>query len=353
MRDNEANGLNEPQNKDGQSSLNKLILHPSFLETIENIRKVNIRVTEPPKESSFDFSGATFPPNGKLRLVEQLGAYNLSAKKGLEVSKTHYFAGYDESKLKYVALEGSAFFTSHSLVVATKQEYLPVSYLSFYFYSRSKDITDISSVFRHSLDHVADANYDYVKDRSDFLNKWAVENTILFIDGPLIGGNMTQYTLNLVEDLHERNIIPIFFVKNSDSNLVTEAIPELQNRFNSDMHWTYNHLQKGQRTNFFLYEDEYNFNNAKVFCYLKAFDLSPQRIEFHTKTYLQHQEKIGDLMDLIYYLLLVHGDKKNPQLRPIAIAEKFAREVLKVSDSFNLIKNSGLMPTMNQERFGN
>jgi len=345
-----ANGQN---NKDEQTSLNKLVLHPSFMETVENIRKVNIRVTEAPKESKFDFSNATFPPNGKLRLIEKLGSHDLDAGNGLEVSKSHFFAGYDESKLNYIALEGSAFFTSHSLVVATKNEYLPVSYLSFYFYSRSKNVTDISSVFRHSQDHVSDANYDYVKDRSDFLNTWAVENTILFIDGPLIGGNMTQYTLNLVDDLHGRNIIPVFFVKNSDSNLVTESIPELQNRFNSDMHWTYNQLKKGQRTNFFLYEDEYNSNNAKIFCYLKAFDLSPQRIEFHVETFTRHQDKVDDLMDLIYYLLLVHGDKKNPQLRPIAIAEKFAREVLKVSDSFNLIKNSGLMPTMNQERFGN
>lgn len=353
MKTNETKDTREQQHKDEKTSLNKLVLHPSFMETIDNIRKVNIRMTEPPRESKFDFSKATFPPNGKLRLIEELGVHDLDSSNGAEVSKSHYYAGYDESKLNYMALEGSAFFTSHSLVLATKEEYLPVSYLSFYFYSRSKDITDISSMFRHSQDHASDANYDYVKDRSDFLNAWAVEDTILFIDGPLIGGNMTQYTLNLVKDLHKRNIIPVFFVKNSDSNMVTESIPELQNHYNSDMHWTYNTLNKGQRTNFFLYEDEYNTNNAKIFCYLKAFDLSPQRIEFHVETFTEHQEKIGDLMDLIFYLLLVHGDKRNPQLRPIAIAEKFAREVLKVSDSFNLIKTSGLMPTMNQERFGN
>jgi hypothetical protein len=342
-----------PQIKDNRTSLNKLVLHPSFLETLESVRKVNIRVTEQPKESKFDFSKSTFPPNGKLRLVEALGIHDLHANNGMRVSDKHFYAGYDESKLNYMSLEGSAFFTCHSLVVATKKEYLPSNYLSFYFYSRSKDLTDKSSPFKYSLDHAADANYDYVRDRSDFLNTWALENTILFIDGPLIGGNMTQYTLNLVADLHERNILPIFFVKNSDSNLVTESIPELQNRFNSDMHWTYNHLKPGQRTNFFLYTDEYNPKNAKVFCYLKAFDLSPQRIEFHVETYTQQHHQIDDIMDLIYYLLIAHGDKKNPQIRPIAIAEKFAREILKVSDSFNILKYSGLMPTMNQERFGN
>jgi hypothetical protein len=334
------------------NSLNKLVLHPSFKETVDSIRKVNLTVTAPPTESHFDFSKSTFPANGKLRLVENLGTFALNLKRGNKVSQSVYFSGYDESKLNYVSLEGSAFFTSHSLIVATREEYVPVNYLSFYFYSRSKTITDRSDVFVYSEDHTADSNYDYVKDRSYFLNAFALENTILFIDGPLIGGNMTQYTLNLVNDLHLRNITPIFLVKNSDSNLVTDNIPELKNKFNSDLHWTYHQLKEGERTNFFLYVDEYNNANAKIFCYMKAFDLSPQRIEFHVDTYEKYKDKMSDLMDLIYYLFIVHGDKKNPQVRPIAIAEKYAREILKMSDSYRLIKNSSLIPTMNQVRFG-
>ena len=35
-------------------------------------------------------------------------------------------------------------------------------------------------------------------------------------------------------------------------------------------------------------------------------------------------------LHLSYYLLLVQGDLKNPQVRSIAIAEKFARKALKL-----------------------
>jgi hypothetical protein len=57
-----------------------------------------------------------------------------------------------------------------------------------------------------------------------------------------------------------------------------------------------------------------------------------------------------DMMDLIYYLTLVQGNLKNPQLRSIAIAEKFARETLDLFDMRTLLKTLGLVPTMNQER---
>ena len=45
-----------------------------------------------------------------------------------------------------------------------------------------------------------------------------------------------------------------------------------------------------------------------------------------------------------------NGDKKNPQVRPIAIAEKFARQTRKFTNVQKLIKDSGLIPTMNEER---
>lgn len=57
-------------------------------------------------------------------------------------------------------------------------------------------------------------------------------------------------------------------------------------------------------------------------------------------------------MDLVYYLLLVQGDLKNPQIRPIAIAEKYARKTLQLIDINKLTYGSGLIPTMNQDRFG-
>jgi hypothetical protein len=255
--------------------LNRLVIHPSFKETIDEIQKINMTMTQLSKQKDFDFSSITFPPDGKLGIIEEIRSINLDAKNGQEVSKEFIFSGYDESKLHYLSLEGDAFFTTHSLLIAAKQEYLPAIYLTFYFYTRSKKITDISPLIKYSENPVEDSNRDYVKDRSEFLNEWALGESILFIDGPLIGGNMTAYTIRLVEDLHKRGAIPIFFVKNSTSNLVTDNIPELKNKYNSDMHWSFNQLKPGQRTNFFIYRDEFNPKNAKIFCYLKAFGLNP------------------------------------------------------------------------------
>ena len=331
--------------------MNQLILHPSFLETLKEIKKINLNVIHASNKIDFDFSKVTFPQNGKIRNIEDLNKISLNAKNGQNTSKKYLYSAYDESKLNYSSLEGNAYFISHSIVHSIDNEYMPVTLLSFYFYTKSSVIIKNCSKFRSSIDHKADSNRDYAIDRNDFLKEWSIENTILLIDGPLIGGNLSSYTIDLVHNLHDKDIIPIFIVKNSESNLVTDNIKKLENKFNSDMHWSYNILNVGQRTNFLLYVDEYNPNNAKIFCYLKTFNLSPQRIEFHIETYEKHNEVINDIMDMIYFLMLVHGDKKNPQVRPIAIAEKYAREILKMSDSYNLIKYSGLIPTMNQERF--
>jgi hypothetical protein len=147
-----------------------------------------------------------------------------------------------------------------------------------------------------------------------------------------------------------KKILPIFFVKNSESNLVTNNMVKLSYEFNSDMHWAFNFLKTGQRTNFFRYADAHNPDNAKIFCYLKCMDISPQRIEFPVKAYALYKDSINSILDLIYYLLIVQGDKKNPQVRPIAIAEKYAREALKLIDLKKLMRSSGLVPTMNEGR---
>jgi len=132
---------------------------------------------------------------------------------------------------------------------------------------------------------------------------------------------------------------------------VTDEIKELHNQYNSDMHWSFEYLKQGQRTNFFKYADKRNPKNSKIFCYLKSFNVSPQRVEFHVDTYEKYQNQIPDLLDLIYYLILVQGDKKNPQVRPIAIAEKYARATISLFNLSKMMKDVGIVPTINQERF--
>lgn len=334
------------------NKLNKLIVHPLFHKMLAEIKKVNITLSEPGKNNPFDFSKITFPANGVLKVVETLQSYNLNAINGQRKSQIYNFTGYDESKLDYMSLEGCASFTAHSLVLNQEHNYLPVNLLTFYFYTRSELLIQSHPVLTYTEDVTSQANKDYVQDRFQFLKEWSIKESISFIDGPLIGGNMSGYTIQLVQHLQKQGIIPIFIVKNSDSNLVTDNIPELKNKYNSDIHWTYHFLKEGQRSNFFIYTDNHSKEKSKVFCYLKAFGLSPQRVEMHYSTFQKHSEIINELMDIIYYLFLVHGDKKNPQIRPIAIAEKFARSILNMSDTYNLIKSSGLIPTMNQERFG-
>jgi hypothetical protein len=141
-------------------------------------------------------------------------------------------------------------------------------------------------------------------------------------------------------------------VKNSNSNLVTDNIRALTGKYNSDLHWAYHYLNPCQRTSFFTYRDKNNPDNAKVFCYIKIFDVSPQRVEFHVDTFRRYEHRIPELMELISYLIVVQGTTVNPQVRPIAIAEAYARETLKLVDIHRLMREAGIVPTMNEARFG-
>lgn len=335
--------------------LNKLIFHPSFKYLLQQIRQLNVTLTQVYENEEYNFSNLKFPSHGNLDALEDIGTYTLSGEEGNEFAKGRdvFFAGYDESKFHYSALEGHAYFTAHSLIFCDKREYLPVIKISFNFYSKSEKLCNLYPLFNNSSDPEKKSNEDYVLERNDFILEYSVENTIVFIDGPLIGGNISHYTVKLVRKLHDKNIIPIFIVKNSDSNMVTDNMEDLGKDYNSDMHWSYNILKEGSRTNFFKYTDAKNPNFSKIFCYIKAYKgLSPQRVEFHSETFIRYHSKIPNIMNLIYYLFLVHGDTKNPQVRPIVIAEQYAREAIKTTNTYALIKSSGLIPTMNQERFG-
>ncbi len=336
-------------------NLNKLLFHPSFNDTISEINKLNIQLPPKPSNQEMDFQLYTYPPNGMLvTTVEEIDRYVLGAKRGDKIAHddTIIYCAYDESINKFSSLEGTAFLMSHSLIVATETDFIPLNLLTFYFYTRSKEITNKSKFIKHSTDPEMSSKKDYVNDKIEFLTEYSPPGSILFIDGPLIGGDVYTFMIHAINKFLSKDIIPIFFVKNSSSNLVTDNIPELQGKYNSDMHWAYKYLKKGQRTNFFKYADRKNPDNAKIFCYLKAFDLSPQRVEFHVDTFQKYRKKIDEIMDFIYYLILVQGDLKNPQVRPIAIAEKYARDTLRLADINKLARESGLVPTMNQERFG-
>jgi len=330
----------------------RLVFHPSFNDTIAEIRKLKIRLPSNPLDLDMDFNAFDFPQNGKfVSKVEEIRRIKLDSHKGEEVCSCTSICAYDESVNKFQGLEGTGYLTSHSLILHGEHDFIPVNLLTFYFYTRSRFLCQNSKFVKYSEDPETDSKKDYVIDRKTLLVNNVPENSIVFVDGPLIGRQMSSYTVELNDLLLKKEAIPIFFVKNSNSNMVTDNVKELRGKYNSDMHWAYSYLKVGERTNFFPYRDESNPRFAKIFCYLKAFDVSPHRIEIDVKTFEKYQNELKALFDVIYYLLLAQGDPKNPQIRPIAIAEKYARSTLNLINFVHMMKELGIIPTINQERF--
>ena len=334
-------------------SYNKLTFHPNFKKILNELSDLKIQLPSNPTGIDLNFTLFSYPNNGKLITeVEKFQKVKLDPILGRKILDNKIqICGYDESINKFLGLEGTAYLTSHSLIVHDNYDYIPLNLLTFYFYTRSKVLLDRSQYIKHSEDPELDSKKDYIYDRKQFLVDNVPNNSILFIDGPLIGGQMSSHTIELNNKLLKKDVIPIFFVKNSSSNLITENILELNKMYNSDMHWSYKYLKNGERTSLFKYVDKYNDNYAKIFCYIKGFNVSPQRIEIDVNTFRKHKDLINNIFDLIYYLLIAQGNLKNPQIRTIAIAEKYARSTLKLINFVETMKYLGITPTLNQERF--
>lgn len=334
-----------------QELQSKVILHPDFFKSVQEVQSTNVDILGRPDFSNVNISD--YVPSGVFEIIgEKIKSVKCIPQKGHKYIQSNIISGYDESKLKYQTLQGNADFISHTLMVFAGKNYVPVTILTFYFYTKSKELSDRFKTIQYSEDINSLANYHYVTDRNKLLKEYTVKNSVAFIDGPLIGGNISSYNTALVDVLHRRNVIPVFIVKNSDSSLITDNVEDLKYKYNSDLHWSYKFLKEGERTNFFRYTDSINPKNSKVYFYLKALKSSPQRIELHSSTFENLNGKIDFISDLIYYLQILNGDRTNPQIRPIYLAEKYCREVLKLSNTYKMIKESGLVPTINQERFG-
>ena len=333
----------------------RLIVHSSFNKTLNALKTTNIRLPSEPSPVSMDYNWINSGPTDDLVInLEEMGGYDLSAKTGELVAKDEktLIAGYDESINKFSALEGTAYYTSHSLVFLAPESYIPINELTMYFFTQSKELSRMSNGSLIYSDRPSMMSQKmYLDDKVDFIFSAVPDNSILFIDGPIIAGDVYTHMISRFPEFHERNIIPCFFVKNSESNMVVDNIEGVHGKFNSDLHWSYNVLKNGQRSCFFKYVDRKNDRNTKIFCYIKAFGVSPLRVEFYTASFEKYEKYIKNILDLAYYLLLVQGNPKNPQVRPIAIAETYARETLKLVNFEKTMRMVGLMPTMNQERF--
>jgi len=324
--------------------------HKDFESIFDDIRKVKIGKLITNEGSTLSIDDLFLTSDSKVEYFDE-ELKSLDPKKGHSLINKYNIGGFDESYAEFSAIEGSIYNTAYSYVHLTDEDWRSYNWLSNHFISRSKLITEQSDKLQYHQDPNSFFKEIYAKERSSFLVDNIPEDTLLFFDGPLLGGQINHYTLDMIDKLQTKKIFPIFFVKNSYSNMVTEGIKELKGKFNSDIHWANESIKTCQCSQWFYYTDKINNRNQKLFCYLKSFnDVSSQRIELHPSTYHYLEGEIQNILDMIIYLMFENGDKKNPQVRPIAIAEKFARQTRKFTNVQKLIKDSGLIPTMNEER---
>ena len=126
-------------------SINKrLIIHRSFTNTLDALKSMNVRLPAEPSPVLMDYNWINSGPTDDLvTALEEIRGYSLNAKTGdvLSHDRKTLIAGYDESINKFSALEGVAYYTSHSLVFLTPEAYEPINQLTMYFFTRSLELS--------------------------------------------------------------------------------------------------------------------------------------------------------------------------------------------------------------------
>lgn len=259
---------------------------------------------------------------------------------------------YDESVQNYRALEGDLLFCSAATIKIEDKYSFNLSVLPYFLTSIGKFKNSNDEDIRFVENISEERNLIMVKTKIESIEDSIEPHSIVLIDGPLIGGNASKYIEDMDELLRRKDCIPLYFVKNSDSRLVIDTNEKLTRQFNSDFHWAASLLKTGYRTAFFKYTDQLVNRHTKVFAYLKALCGFSERVEMHSATFEKYHSLLPFLMSLIAYFYILQGDYSNPQVRPIAIAEKYAREGIRVLNIPALLSKMGFRPTINQVRFG-
>ncbi len=331
----------------------RIIVDSNFTETVSKLKTFKIPSNPTYFVDSSDHESGTV---GRVTRLEQSDSYNLDAHNGgLQIQNSEtLLCAYDESIAIYEALEGRALAVAHALVYLYDDDFVPITYMTLKFITRSNEIASMigkSAIVTNNPQH--ESSIATAKDKMAFLEEYCVDGSILLIDGAMIAGDAYTTFIQQINKLKERGVMPIFFIKNSSSNNIVNYVDGMSEKYNSDLHWANEVLRARQRSCFFEYVDLHNDRNAKVFCYVKFRDnVSPVRVEipsivFHDP---QFESAVGNVMDMILYLLLVQGSGDNCQIRPIAVAEMYARETMKLIDVNKEIRRAGLIPTMNEKR---
>lgn len=259
-------------------------------------------------------------------------------------------AAYDESILELNSLEGKIRCVAHSAIIQNEIEYIPAAYVTLKFFTKSNLVSAKATEFSDIIqcnDLTNEITKEYVKEREYFLSKASPVDSLIFIDGSMFSGASTSGNFILIDQLLNKNCRPIFFVKNSESTIITERF-EFAKGYNSDLHWAYVNLEPGEISPVFAYTSKEG--RSKAMCFMKIYDKrSPVRIEFPLKAFEEGWYG-DDVFDLIFYQFLANGSSNNMQPRIIQVSEMYAREILKSTNLYKEIERMGLTKSMNEER---
>ncbi|MBU2922498.1 DNA double-strand break repair nuclease NurA [Winogradskyella psychrotolerans] len=326
----------------------RVIFSDNYKTTIDSIKLINKSVTSRAAIVKSSAESLDLSDSSDIRIIR--GYENVTQILSENLKQAEILCAYDESILELNSLEGKVRCTVHNSVIQNKEEYIPAAYVTLKFYTKSNLVsgkaTEFSDIIRTD-DIAADLAREYVKERAYFLSKAAPSNSLIFIDGSMFSGASTSGNFLLIDYLLSKDCRPVFFVKNSESTIITKRF-DFANGYNSDLHWAYVNLKPGSVSPVFAYTSKEG--RSKAMCFMKVFDnRSPVRIEFPLKAF--EEGWYGDeVFDLIYYQYLANGSSNNVQPRIIQVSEMYAREILKSTNLYKEIERMGLTKSMNEER---
>ena len=327
----------------------RIIFSDNYQSTIDNIKLVqksfgeNARIIKSLIESDIESK------NSEIKVISGYSEKSKIAFDALKKIKIKNLSAYDESILELNSLEGKVRCIVHCLVIQDELEYIPAAYVTLKFYTKSSIINSSSNEFSDIIrtnNMPRDINKEYTEERKYFLSLASPKNTLIFIDGPMFSGAATAGNFLLIDQLLKEDTRPVFFVKNSESTIITESFSYAKG-YNSDLHWAYSTLKTVEYTPVYSYKSE---GRGKAMCFMKIFkDRSPIRIEFPLNAFLDGYYG-DDVFDSIYYQFLANGSESNVQPRIIQVAEMYAREILKSTNLYKEIERLGLTKNMNETR---
>jgi len=335
----------------------KITISENYFSTISAIKNITSESSNKQVRLISDYSSEEYISNGKseIKILDDR-FINLNPPKTslLHSGKIKLLAGYDESILELNSLQGQLRCVSHVCCLQSEQAYTPVGYLSLKFFTKSLIIQEKSTPTSDIIltkDISKSINDNYHSERITFLQEYLPESSLVFIDGAIFSGANTSYNFKMCDEFKYRGITPLFFVKNSESELVKQSF-DFAKDYNNDLHWANSILNVKQRSQVFHYISDGDLNRSMIFTYIKVFEnRSPIRIEMPYSNYSSLELDFEEMLDFVCFQYYANGSTSNIQPRIIQISELYAREILKSTGIYQEVEKLGLTKIMNEVRF--